>query len=178
MYVLQRDASRSPSRENGSTELLPGSHTPHLRSSYPSGSTCASLVHTHFMYRLTECVLGSLLRCFMLFWLMKGFLGKLCFQDTGESWSQPWRCNLPFQSSTPLSQVTMLFLATLWIIPPFTPVFVALSLTSMPLCSVEKKDTVLIACPSAPSSSDHLVSTHFLLISGTPLYINEALDTN
>ena len=65
--------------------------------------------------------------------------GKALLSDTGESWTQPWRCDLPFQSSTPLSQVTMLFLASLWIILPFTPVFIAPSLTSMPLCSVEKR---------------------------------------
>ena len=32
---------------------------------------CASLVHIHFMYRLAECVLGSLLLCFMLLGLWK-----------------------------------------------------------------------------------------------------------
>ena len=172
MYVLQRDASRFPSRENGSTELLPGSHTPHLRSSYlsvlhcehckaPVCFTCAYSFHVPTS-RMCPRVPAALLYAVGL---MEGFLGKL---------DSALRCDLPFQSSTPLSQVTMLFLASLWIILPFAPVFIAPSLASMPLCSVEKlnKDTVLIACPRAPSSIDHLVSTHFLLISCIPLYKN------
>ena len=58
--------------------------------------------------------------------------------DSGETWTRHWRCHLPFPSSThpPLSQVTILFLATLWIILSFTPVLIAPNFTSMPLCSV------------------------------------------
>ena len=68
---------------------FPGSNTPRLSVKSPppwtlSGSTCALLVHVHFMHLLAECVLGSLLLCFMLFWLMKGFLGVLCFRAVGK----------------------------------------------------------------------------------------------
>ena len=68
---------------------FPGSHTPHLSIKLPqpwtlSGSTCTSLVHIYFMYRPAECVLGYLLLGFMMLWLMKGFLGVLCFQRVGK----------------------------------------------------------------------------------------------
>ena len=68
---------------------FPGSHTPHLSIKSPqpwtlSGSTCTSRVHIYFMYRPAECVLGYLLLGFMMLWLMKGFLGVLCFRAVGK----------------------------------------------------------------------------------------------
>ena len=172
MYVLQRDASRFPSRETAPTELLPGSHTPHLRSSClsvlhcehceaPVCFTCAYSFHVPTS-RMCPRVPAALLYAVGL---MEGFLGKL---------DSALRCDLTFQSSTPLSQVTMLFLASLWITLPFAPVFIAPQSHKHAFmqCRKTNKDTVLIACPRAPSSSDHLVSTHFLLISCIPLYKN------
>ena len=68
---------------------FPGSHTPHLSVKSPQpwtlyGNTCASLVHIHFRLQVAERALRYLLLCCMLFWLMKGFLGMLCFQTVGK----------------------------------------------------------------------------------------------
>ena len=83
MYVLQRDASRFPSRETAPTELLPGSHTPHLRSSClsvlhcehceaPVCFTCAYSFHVPTS-RMCPRVPAALLYAVGL---MEGFLGK------------------------------------------------------------------------------------------------------
>ena len=68
---------------------FPGRDTPPLsvKSPHPwtlCGSTCALLVHIHFMHLWAERVLGSLLLWFMMFWFMKGFLGMLRFQIVGK----------------------------------------------------------------------------------------------
>ena len=182
---------------------FPGSHTPHLSVKSPQpwilyGTTCASLVHIHFRLQVAECALGYLLLCCMLFWLMKGFLGVLCFQTVGKPGLGTGGAICPFHCPHPCS------VRSYWLLwqydsmsywhtisshsvnyPAFhssvnCPQFhkhafmlcaaAAKSLQSFPtLCG---KDTVLIVCLWAPSSTDHLVSFPFLLISWTALYKN------
>ena len=73
-------------------------------------------MHIHFRLQLAERALGCLLLCFMLLWLMQGFLGVLCFQTVGKPGLGTGGAICPFhppQTDPHLSQVTILFLATL-----------------------------------------------------------------
>ena len=83
--------------------------TPHLSVKSPQpwtlyGSTCASLVHIHFRLQVAERALGYLLLCCMLSWLMKGFLGMLCFQTVGKSGLGTGGAICPFHSPHPHPQ--------------------------------------------------------------------------
>ena len=177
MYVLEREASRSPSRETGPTELLPWK--PHPTSQHQV-ATALSPVWEHLCFtcaysfyvstsRMCPQVPASLLYAALAF---ERLPRSALLSDSGEAWTGHYRWDLPFPSSTPLSRVTTLLLATLWLTLPLTHVFISPYFISMPLHSVEKLDTVLIVCLKHPLSSDHLVSFHFLLISCTPLYKN------
>ena len=113
---------------------FPGSHTPHPSSKSPqpwtlSVSTCASLVYTYFRHRLAECVLGYLLLCCLLFGLMKGVLGVLCFQTAGKLFQPPHTPSVSFSHSVNY--------------PAFHPCVNSPYFTSMLLSSVEKLGTVL-----------------------------------
>ena len=89
MYVLQWEESHSPSRETGPTELLPWKPYP---TSQCQVTTTLNPIWEHlcftcaysFRLQLAERALGYLLLCCMLLWLMKGFLGMLCFQTVGK----------------------------------------------------------------------------------------------
>ena len=121
---------------------FPGSHTPHLSVKLPQpwtlyGSTCASLVHIHFRLHVAECALGYLLLCCMLLGLWKASEECSAFRQWGnldEALEVPSALSILHTPS--LSQITILFLATLWIILSFTPVLIAPNFTSIPLCSV------------------------------------------
>ena len=87
---------------------FPGRHTPHLSVKSPqpwslSGSTCASLVHIHFRLQLAERALRYLFLCCMLFWLMKGSLGMLCFQTVGKPGLGTGSAICPFHPPHPYS---------------------------------------------------------------------------
>jgi len=89
-HMFYSDRHRAPQAGRlAPLSSFPGSHTSHLSVKSPQpwtlyGSTCVSLVHIHFRLQLAECALGYLLLCFMLLWLMKGFLGMLCSQTVGK----------------------------------------------------------------------------------------------
>ena len=70
--------------------------------------------------------------------------------DGGETRTRHCRGDLPFPFSRPLSQVTILLLATLWFILPLTHVLISPYFISMPLHSVEQLDMVLIVCLKVP----------------------------
>ena len=104
--VLQREASHSPSRETGPTERLPWK--PHPTSQHQV-ATALNPVWEHLCFTCTYLfyVLTSrmcpryLLLCFMLLWLMKGFLGVLCFQIVGKPGLGTAGVICPFHSPDP-----------------------------------------------------------------------------
>ena len=81
---LQQEALCSTNRETSPTELLPRKRHPTSQHQVATALNPVWEHHIHFMHLLAECVLGSLLLWFMLFWLMKGFRGVLCFQAVGK----------------------------------------------------------------------------------------------
>ena len=146
----------TPSRETGPTELL--SRKPHPTSQHQVATalspvwehlcfTCANLFYV-LTCRMCPRVPASLLYAVLAY---ERRPRNALLSDSGESWTRLWRWDLPFPFSThSLGQVTILFLATLWFILPFTPVLISPLFTSMPLHSVEKLDTVLTVCLRAP----------------------------
>ena len=167
----------TPSRETGPTELL--SRKPHPTSQHQVATalnpvwehlcfTCANLFYV-LTCRMCPRVPASLLYAALAY---ERLPRSALLSDSGETWTRHCRWDLLFPFSRPLSQVTILLLATLWFILPLTHVLIFPYFISMPLHSVEKLDTVLIVCLKHPLSSEHLVSFHFLLISCTPLYKN------
>ena len=151
MYVLQQEASRSPSRETGPTMLLPQKPHPTSASSHHSPEPClaAPVLHLGIFILASTQVPASLPYAVLAY---ERLPMNALLPNSGESWTRHCRWDLPFPSSThPLSQDTMLFLATLSIILPFSPVLISPYFPSMPLHSVEKFDTVLIVCLRAPT---------------------------
>ena len=140
--VLHWEASHSPSRETGPTELLPWK--PHPTSQHQVATAqnpvwehlCFTCAYSFYVSTSRMCprVPASLLYAALAY---ERLPRNALLTDSWETWTRHWRCHLPFPSSThPLSNVTILFLATLWIILSFTPGLVAPNFTSMPLCSV------------------------------------------
>ena len=142
---LQWEASCSTSRETGPTELLPREGHP---TSQRQVSTPPNLVWEHLCFtraysfyastsRTCPRVPASLVYDVLAY---ERLPRNALLSDSRETWTRHWRCcDLPFASSTPaLSQVTMLFLGTLWIILPVTPMFISPDFTTMILHSVGK----------------------------------------
>ena len=148
---LQREASRSPSRETGPTELLP--RKPHPTSQHQVATalnpvwehlcfTCANLFYV-LTCRMCPRVPASLLYAALAY---ERLPRSALLSDSGETWTRHCRWDLLFPFSRPLSQVTILLLATLWFILPLTHVLISPYFISMPLHSAEKLNTVLIIC--------------------------------
>ena len=86
---LQREASCSTNRETSPTELLPRKQHP---TSQRQVATALNPVWEHLCFTRARSFYASTSRMcpqvpllwFMLFWLMKGFLGVLCFQAVGK----------------------------------------------------------------------------------------------
>ena len=115
---------------------FPGSHSYISASSRHSPEPClaAPVLHLGIFILASTQVPASLLYAVLAY---ERLPMNALLPNSGESWTRHCRWDLPFPSSThPLSQDTMLFLATLSIILPFTPVVTAPNFTSMPLCSV------------------------------------------
>ena len=130
VYVLQWEASCSPSRETGPTELLPGK--PHPTSQHQV-ATALSPVWEHLCFtcaysfyvstsRMCPQVPASLLYAALAY---ERLPRSALLSDSGEAWTGHCRWDLPFPSSTPLSWVTTLLLATLWLNLPLTHVFIS-----------------------------------------------------
>ena len=132
----------TPSRETGPTELL--SRKPHPTSQHQVATAlnpvwehlCFTCAHSFYVSTSRMCpqVPASLLYAALAY---ERLPRSALLSDSGKTWTRHWRCHLPFPSSTPApGQVTILFIATLWIILSFTPVLIAPNFTSIPLCSV------------------------------------------
>ena len=155
MFYSERH--RTPqSRETGSTELLPQKrhHTSQHQVATALNPVWEHLYFTcaHLFYVSTSRMCPRVPASWLYDALAYERLPRSALLSDGrETWTRHCRWDLLFPSSThSLGKVTILFLATLWFILPFTPVLISPLFTSMPLHSVEKLDTVLIVCLKAP----------------------------
>ena len=152
--VLQQEASHSPSRETGPTELLPRKPLPTSQHQVPTAQNlvwedlCFTCAYSFYVSTSRMCprVPVSLLYAALAF---ERLPRSALLSDSGETCTRHCRWDLPFPFSRPLSQVSILLLATLWFILPLTHVLISPYFISMPLHSVEKLDTVLIICLKA-----------------------------
>ena len=155
MYILQWQALRSPSRETGPTELLPWK--PHPTSQHQV-ATALNPVWEHLYFTCAHLFYVSTSRMcprVPASWLYDALAYErlprsALLSESGETWTRHCRWDLPFPFSRPLSQVTILLLATLWFILPLTHVLISPYFISMPLHSVEQLDMVLIVCLKVP----------------------------
>ena len=153
--VLQQEASHSPSRETGPTELLPRKPLPTSQHQVPTAQNlvwedrCVTCAYSLYVSTSRMCprVPASLLYAALAF---ERLPRSALLSDSGEICTRHCRWDLPFPFSRPLSQVSILLLATLWFILPLTHVLISPYFISMPLHSVEKLDTGLLVCLKAP----------------------------